>query len=172
MRYTNPRLYFTFLYKYKYNKHVLQVSNFINEKYRKQRSWHCVYFTYANDTTSTWRYYHQLLDRSLFSGAILNYTICCRERALIFLPTVENFAPLSFSHVTHVFVCKQVVISFGVLFICFLSVILSICLYCCIKFVSLSSEIGLSPRIVARTNVRSFKVAILFFCERALAAKG
>jgi len=52
--------------------------------------------------------------------------ICYLESALVFSDYKKNFDPSSCSHVTRVFICKQIVISFGVLFVlkCF-SVILS-----------------------------------------------
>jgi len=37
--------------------------------------------------------------------------------ALSFFGIIKNFDPGSFSHVTRMFVCKQIVISFGVLFV-------------------------------------------------------
>jgi len=95
-----------------------------------------------------------------------------RERSH-FLGDQKNFDSSSFSHVTQEFVCKQTVISFGVLLVLQCSSFLrcwhSLANSIWIKFVSLSSEI--SFKIAVRTDVCSFKVAVLCFTRALSGAK-
>ena len=51
-----------------------------------------------------------------FRERSLSKRLFLRERSHFF-GIIKNFNPSSFSHVTRVFVCKQIVISFGVLFV-------------------------------------------------------
>jgi len=80
-------------------------------------------------------------------------------RALSFLGVIKNFNPSSFSHVTRVFVCKQTVISFGVLFVLkrsYLSFFMLLTFVHWQCFVSLWSEMSLKIGARSRTDVCSF----------------